>query len=258
MGPVRLADEVAREVRHRLAGIRAEPAAARMLVEHGGGISAAQEAPPGVQHLLQRGIHALVEERRHARRRTHRPVEYRVDGAADQTGLIELGRVRHDGIQQLQHVLIVAHLRPATRILVVGWPPRHLREHLTEQHEDPGIRFDQVAEIRDDRVQILRLGVRLRAHRREPFLEEGLVGRQPFGHTKRHLRAWVGVHLSCTPCGHGSKYNHFNHLTTGWPGCPSAHRQHGRPTIRDPEPCHRNFPPFAWLAELAGWRHGWR
>jgi hypothetical protein len=111
--------------------------------------------------------------------------------------------VRHDGVQQPQHVLVVAHLRPATRVLVVRWPPRHLREHLTEQHEDPGIRFDQVAEIRDDRVQILRLGVRLRAHCCEPFVEKGLIGRQPFSHTKRQLRARIDFHLSYTSSGQG-------------------------------------------------------
>src|ERR1035441_7686671 len=80
---------------------------------------------------------------------SHGPVENRVDRTTDQARFVELGRVSHDRVQQLQHVLIAAHLGFAGWILVVERLFGNLLKHLVKQHADLSIVLDEILKLRN-------------------------------------------------------------------------------------------------------------
>ena len=61
------------------------------------------------------GVHLCVEKGGEAARRRHWPVQDGIDGKAHETCRVEGRRRGQDGVDQLQHVLIVAYLGRAQR-----------------------------------------------------------------------------------------------------------------------------------------------
>jgi hypothetical protein len=64
-----------------------------------------------------------------------------------------------DVVQDLQHVVVVAHLAAAGRVLVIWWLSWHLLPHLREVHVDSRVTLNQIFPLLQDRDQLLVAGV---------------------------------------------------------------------------------------------------
>lgn len=85
-------------------------------------------------------------------------------------------------VDDLEHVMVVADLRMAfsLRIVGVGLFVRNLLEHGSEEDVDTGVLLDQIAEFDEDGVQVLGILVDVVNNAAEPFLVSTLVVRKPF------------------------------------------------------------------------------
>ncbi|HME66498.1 MAG TPA: hypothetical protein VKG61_16540, partial [Streptosporangiaceae bacterium] len=187
----RVAYEILGEMRHLRHGLRAEPARVGV-VEHADRIGGLQEQAPFVEHVLELPVDPVVQERGEPRVGAHRPVEDRVDRAADKPGVVVFRGVRQDVVEELEHVVNGPDLGLVCRRRLAGG----LRQHEREQHVDLGVPLDQLPELLDHREQRhVAAGVGLRDEAIKPPPENLLVRWKPLTYpeqssARHHISPW--------------------------------------------------------------------
>ena len=143
----RVALELDREPGHICESLFAEPTALRIVAEHVARVGRHEKLAPVVEDFPELVVHGIIEVGGVAVGGGHGPVENSVDGEPDESALVVLGRLRHDGVQEPKHLLVVLDLRLTRRIR----PERNLFEHEVEKHHELRVVLDGILEFLDHR-----------------------------------------------------------------------------------------------------------
>ena len=88
-------------------------------------------------------------------------------------------------IEDLQKVLVTANLTVAGWVIDVWLLRQNLLEHGVEQHVDTSVAFDELFELLQHRVKVLRVLVNMVDYATEPFSVHKMITGQPVSNSSR-------------------------------------------------------------------------